>query len=218
MLTTISPLKQNRKRNRNEQDEQIVKEMDLDENKEYLKSISDLTLEQLQTCQKIAVEQLRSNLFLTVELGPESLSKNPFQKQVDMIEEHSPFLISKPSTPQRQENNQYAPLLYSISELFLKQKPSPTVLSLQLDMTPRSHELKNRISRSVNDVVIEESDTLELARIIVYILKETPDLIPSNLKIACQGILAINQASGIGRKIEGTNIKSPNAMVKSLIR
>jgi hypothetical protein len=213
LTTTISPLKQSRKRNRTEQVEQPIKEMELDENKEHLKAISDLTLEQLQACQKIAVDQLRSSLFLTVELGPEPSSKNPFQKEVEMQEDYSPFLISSPS-----EVTQFAPLLYSVSELFLKQRPNPSIISLQLDMTDKSQELKDRISRSVNEIVIERQDTLELARIIVYILRETPDLIPPNLKIACQGILAINQAGGLGRKIEGTNIKSPNSMVKSLIR
>jgi hypothetical protein len=63
-----------------------------------------------------------------------------------------------------------------------------------------------------------EVQGVELARIIIFIAKSTCSLIPEHLKSSCQGILAINQATGISRRIDGTNIKIPSSLVKSLIR
>jgi hypothetical protein len=84
-------------------------------------------------------------------------------------------------------------------------------------MTPRSAEIKAHLLKTVHDLSISETDTQELARILVQIIRETQNLLPINLKYACQGILAINQAS-FGRKIEGSNLKNPNSLVKSMLR
>jgi hypothetical protein len=91
------------------------------------------------------------------------------------------------------------------------------MIHLSLEMTPRSIELKVQLLKTVHEVSISENDTQELARILVHVLKETQNIVPFNLKVACQGILAINQAS-FGRKIEGSNLKCPSSLVKSMLR
>jgi hypothetical protein len=86
----ISPLNRNRKRTRNHQEEISTKEMDLDfEPKSNTKSIASLNLEQLQICQKIAIEQLKNTLFLTLEFEAESQSKNPFTTGMDDDSPHN---------------------------------------------------------------------------------------------------------------------------------
>jgi hypothetical protein len=80
----LSPLNQNRKRIRNQNEEVSAKEMDLDlEPKDHQKPITSLNLEQLQISQKIAIEQLKNTLFLTLELEPEPNSKNPFAVEME---------------------------------------------------------------------------------------------------------------------------------------
>ncbi len=61
-------------------------------------------------------------------------------------------------------------------------------------------------------------DTMDLFRILIHLLKQIDELLPNELHAACQGALAINQATGLARRAGGTSVKNPTTMVKRLIR
>lgn len=182
----------------------------------HLDSISDLTLEELNIAQIIAKEQLKQQLFVDVDTKAYVMHmSNPFDVSDDSPMENAQVFDYNEKT---NESAFFAPLLHSVCELVLKQgNATPFQISGTLKMTTRSMEIKNLLVENTTVSLIPE-DTSELARIIIYILDQTPQLFVDNLGPACQGILAINQLMGINRRIGGTNIKVPNTTVKQLIR
>ncbi|KAI8898130.1 hypothetical protein BC833DRAFT_590884 [Globomyces pollinis-pini] len=240
----ISPLKQNRKRSRFEDDgtaNEDPKDMELDDFgvTTSFRSIGDLSLEELKIAQKIAQEKLKLILFLQVEIPSEPVGLNPFvdpstQLHQDVDElmvakdkvDKDPFgsfdqqfqhhaIISQFST-----SDSSLSLLQKVCKLILKQSNSqPNFFMNATTMTSRSTELKKLIeSENEEELIITNEDTPELIRILVNCLMKLPSLISSNLYVACQGILAINQATGLPRRIGGTSIKTPTSMVKELLR
>jgi hypothetical protein len=157
--------------------------------------------------------------------GPSSLGlcsvnespMSPHQRQARFLS-----CSSIPSKPKvyGSEADFFAPLLKSVCELFLNQTNStPSLISTSLKMTERSKEIKDMfLINNTKCLTMGPSDTTEIARVIIYILERTPSVLPINLKVACLGILAINQATTTSRKVGKTNIKFPNALVKSLVR
>jgi hypothetical protein len=148
------------------------------------------------------------------------IQKSIFKPNDDFIRSNCINLTPSSQRTNGCESNFFAPLLYSVCELFLgQQNVTPSLISSTLKMTSRSLEIKEILMNNNNmKLLMEPSDTTELARIIVYILERTPCILVENLKSVCRGILAINQATTISRRIGKTNMKFPNALVKSLTR
>lgn len=55
--------------------------------------------------------------------------------------------------------------------------------------------------------MLSQQDTVELFRVLIMLLRQIGPLIHTQLQSVCQGILAINQATGLGRKAGGTAVK-----------
>lgn len=111
-----------------------------------------------------------------------------------------------------------------ICKLILKQENhSPSKLSQSMEMTEKSLEIFESLKAGIEPALFFD-DTMSLFRILVRLLRNEK-LFPSQIDHVCQGILAINQATGLSRRSGGTSIKGnsrviigPNTMVKGLIR
>lgn len=85
-------------------------------------------------------------------------------------------------------------------------------------MTQRSLEILETLKNKENTAMIGQEDTMDMFRVLVFLLHKHGNVLPEELHAACQGILAINQVTGMARRAGGTSVKSPTAMVKGLLR
>ena len=110
-------------------------------------------------------------------------------------------------------------MISNICSLILKQgNGSPSKLTYTLDMTSRSLEILENLKNEENTAMIGQEDTMDLFRILVFLLHKYGNVLPEAVHTACQGILAINQITGVSRRVGGTSVKSPTSMVKKLLR
>ncbi|KAJ3253823.1 hypothetical protein HK103_007684 [Boothiomyces macroporosus] len=211
-----SPLA-NRKRQRQDEEETVVEEMELD-----LQTMSDLNLEELKIAQQIAQEKIKSSLFLDIAIPKEPIGKNPFQDDINM-ELKPKMLFNFEKSPQKSLKctlTQYHPtteLLQYVCELILKNGNAKLSFFTNTSMTPRALEIQEMFFNEDLDSNVTDKDTSDLLKILINILPKFPALLPEELHVACQGILALNQATGLTRK-SGTSIKTPTTLTKNLIR
>jgi hypothetical protein len=100
-----------------------------------------------------------------------------------------------------------------ICKLILKQgNRSPSKLSHSMEMTERSSEILESLKSDLESALVLEDDTNNLFRILVYLL-QNQKLFPPQIDHVCQGILAINQATGLSRRSGGTSIKGINYFI-----
>lgn len=85
-------------------------------------------------------------------------------------------------------------------------------------MTQRAKDILDTLENDQDITMIGQNDTMDLFRILINLLHQFGAVLPVELHAACQGALAINQATGLARRAGGTNVKSPTAMVKTILR
>ena len=233
-----SPLGIGRKRDRNslEADDDIAEKSNQNE-QGLLYGLSDLTIEELNTAQMIAKSAIQNACFLSIDIEADHNKMNPFvlKSKSRNRAESNPFLdtdpfdctLSNPSTPKSHclklsdevDYSSFAPLLHSVVPLFLQQlNINPTMISLESEMTLRSNQIKDWIIRNNTELILVESDAMEIGRVISHVLQHCKTLIPAILKPACQSVLAVNQSADSSRKIKGTSLIIPTPNVKTMIR
>ncbi|KAJ3270765.1 hypothetical protein HDV01_007457 [Terramyces sp. JEL0728] len=215
-----SPLA-NRKRQRQDEEETVVEEMDLDL-QTNLRPLSDLNLDELKIAQQIAKEKIKSSLFLEIAIPKEPIGKNPFQDDINM-DLKPKLMFNFDKSPQKSlkctlnQNHPTTELLQYVCELVLKNGNAKLSHLTNTSMTPRANEIQEMFFNEDLDSNVTENDTSDLLNILINILPKFPALLPEELHVACQGILALNQATGLTRKA-GTTIKTPSTLTKNLIR
>ncbi|KAJ3320544.1 hypothetical protein HDV06_005167 [Boothiomyces sp. JEL0866] len=215
-----SPLA-NRKRQRQDEEETVVEEMELDL-QTNLRPLSDLNLEELKIAQQIAKEKIKTSLFLEIAIPKEPIGKNPFQDDINM-DLKPKLLFNFDKSPQKSlklKLTQYHPtteLLQYVCELIIKNGNAKLSYFTNTNMTPRAIEIQEMFFSEDLDSNVTEADTSDLLKILINILPKFPALLPEELHVACQGILALNQATGLTRR-SGTSIKTPTTLTKNLIR
>ena len=85
-------------------------------------------------------------------------------------------------------------------------------------MTQRSWDILETLRNNENTSMIGQEDTMDLFRLLVFLLHQFGNVLPQEMYAACQGVLAINQVTGLARRVGGTSVKSPTSMVKGLLR
>ena len=93
----------------------------------------------------------------------------------------------------------------------------PAHFTFAQKMSPRSFQIKEALESSETTMLSSE-DTPETIIVLMGLVKNLDSLIPTELHSACQSALALNQTTGLGRKIGGTTVKGPTTLVKSLLR
>ena len=188
--------------------------------------------------QQIAKSNIQNTTFLTIELETDHNKLNPFilKPKSRSRQQSNPFFDkntdstdlsgSNPTTPksycltliEEVDYSSFAPLLHSVVPMFLQQAGiNPQMISLQSEMTDRSTSIKDWILNNNSNLLILDTDALELGRVISNILQNCKTLLPSILRPACQSLLAVNQASDSSRKIKGSALNIPSQSIKLMI-